>query len=159
MRVLYHNRRRVPKALEKALAARYVSMERLFKESDFVSLNMPYSPESHHLIGAKEIAAMKPTAVIVNAARGGIIDDAALVTALKERRIAAAGLDVFEGEPKFNPGFLEVDNVALVPHIGSATRATRTAMAMLASKNLSAVLSGKRPPNLLNPEVWSKRRR
>jgi lactate dehydrogenase-like 2-hydroxyacid dehydrogenase len=159
MRILYHNRRRVPKSVEKALAARYVSMERLLKESDFVSLNMPYSPTSHHLIGAKEFALMKSTAVIVNAARGGIIDDAALVTALKERRIAAAGLDVFEGEPRFNPGFLELDNVALVPHIGSATRATRTAMAMLASKNLSAVLSGKRPPNLLNSEAWEKRRR
>ena len=159
MRVLYHNRKRAPKSVEKALAARYVSMERLLKESDFVSLNMPYSPESHHLIGARELALMKPTAVIVNAARGGIIDDAALVTALKERRIAATGLDVFEGEPKFDPGFLELDNVALVPHIGSATRATRTAMAMLASKNLGAVLSGKRPPNLLNPEAWAKRRR
>ncbi|HYU69322.1 MAG TPA: D-glycerate dehydrogenase [Burkholderiales bacterium] len=159
MRVLYHNRVRVPKAVEKGLAARYVSMERLLKESDFVSLNLPYSPSSHHLIGAKEIAVMKPTAVIVNAARGGIIDDAALVAALKGRRIAAAGLDVFEGEPKFNAGFLEVDNVALVPHIGSATHATRTAMAMLASRNLGAVLSGRRPPNLLNPEAWPKRRR
>src|SRR3981189_2175232 len=106
-----HTRKRAPKSVEKALAARYVSMERLLKESDFVSLNMPYSPESHHLIGAGELALMKPTAVIVNAARGGIIDDAALVTALKERRIAAAGLDVFEGEPKLNPGFLARDNV------------------------------------------------
>ena len=159
MRILYHNRRRVPKAVEKQLGARYVSMEKLLKESDFVSLNMPYSPEVHHLIGAAQLAQMKPTAVIVNAARGGIIDDAALVQALKERRIAAAGLDVFEGEPEFNPGFLEVDNVALVPHIGSATRATRTAMAMLASKNLSAALSGRRPPNSLNPEAWPKRRR
>src|SRR5207247_6293674 len=126
MGVVYHNRGRAPKAVEKQLGAKYVSMEKLLKESDFVSLNMPYSPESHHLIGARELALMKPTAVIVNAARGGIIDDAALVTALKERRIAAAGLDVFEGEPKFNSGFLEMDNVALVPHIGSATRATRT---------------------------------
>ena len=159
MRVLYHNRRRVPKAVEKQLGAKYVSMERLLKESDFVSLNMPYSPQVHHLIGAAELAQMKPAAVIVNAARGGIIDDAALVQALKERRIAAAGLDVFEGEPNFNPGFLEVDNVALVPHIGSATRATRTAMALLASKNLSAALAGRRPPNLLNPEAWPKRRR
>ena len=159
MRVLYHNRRRVPKAVEKQLGAKYVSMEKLLRESDFVSLNMPYSPEVHHLIGARELALMKPTAVIVNAARGGIIDDAALVHALKERRIAAAGLDVFEGEPKFNPGFLEVDNVALVPHIGSATRATRTAMAMLASRNLGAALSGRCPPNLLNPEAWPKRRR
>jgi len=159
MRVLYHNRRRVPKAVERQLGAKYVSMERLLKESDFVSLNMPYSPEVHHLIGAAELAQMKPAAVIVNAARGGIIDDAALVQALKERRIAAAGLDVFEGEPNFNPGFLEVDDVALVPHIGSATRATRTAMALLASKNLSAALAGRRPPNLLNPEAWPKRRR
>ena len=159
MRVLYHNRRRVPKAVEKQLGAKYVSMEKLLRDSDFVSLNMPYSPEVHHLIGARELALMKPTAVIVNAARGGIIDDGALVQALKERRIAAAGLDVFEGEPKFNPGFLEVDNVALVPHIGSATRATRTAMAMLASRNLAVALSGRRPPNLLNPEAWPKRRR
>ena len=159
MRVLYHNRGRVPKAVEKQLGAKYVNMERLLKESDFISLNMPYSPQVHHLIGAAQLARMKPAAVIVNAARGGIIDDAALVQALKERRIAAAGLDVFEGEPNFNPGFLEVDNVALVPHIGSATRATRTAMALLASKNLSAALSGRRPPNLLNPEAWPKRRR
>jgi lactate dehydrogenase-like 2-hydroxyacid dehydrogenase len=159
MRVLYHNRSRAPKSVEKALGAKYSSLEKLLKESDFVSLNLPYSSEAHHLIGERELALMKPTAVIVNAARGGIIDDAALVQALKERRIAAAGLDVFEGEPKFNPGFLEVENVALVPHIGSATRATRIAMATLAIKNLSAALSGRRPPNLLNPEAWPKRRR
>jgi len=159
MRVLYHNRSRAPKSVEKALGAKYVSLEKLLKESDFVSLNLPYSPEAHHLIGARELALMKPTAVIVNAARGGIVDDAALVQALKERRIAAAGLDVFEGEPKFNPGFLEVDNVAMVPHIGSATRATRLAMATQAIKNLGVALSGRRPPNLLNPEAWPKRRR
>ncbi len=159
MRVLYHNRNRVPRAVEKQLGAKYATLDRLLKESDFVSLNMPYSPASHHLIGAKQLVLMKPTAVIVNAARGGIIDDAALVEALKDRRIAAAGVDVFEGEPKFNPGFLGLENVALAPHIGSATRATRTAMATLAMKNLTAVLSGKRPPNLLNPEAWPKRRR
>jgi len=159
MRILYHNRRRVPKAVEKELGAKYASMGKLLRESDFVSLNMPYSPEAHHLIGAGELALMKPTAVIVNAARGGIIDDAALVQALKERRIAAAGLDVFEGEPKFNPGFLELDNVALIPHIGSATRATRMKMNLLAVKNLTAALAGRRPPSLLNPEAWAKRRR
>jgi glyoxylate/hydroxypyruvate/2-ketogluconate reductase len=159
MRVLYHNRSRAPKSVEKALGARYVSLEKLLKESDFVSVNLPYSPQAHHLIGSKQLALMKPTAVIVNAARGGIIDDAALVQALKEKRIAAAGMDVFEGEPKFNPGFLEVDNVVLVPHIGSATRATRIAMATQAIKNLGVALSGRRPPNLLNPEAWSKRRR
>jgi lactate dehydrogenase-like 2-hydroxyacid dehydrogenase len=159
MRILYHNRRRVPKKVEKETGARYVSLDRLLGESDFVSLNLPYSPEAHHLIGTAQLAKMKPTAVIVNAARGGIIDDAALIQALKERRIAAAGLDVFEGEPKFNPGFLELDNVAVVPHIGSATRATRVAMVKLAVKNLTVALSGRRPPNLLNPEVWPKRRR
>jgi lactate dehydrogenase-like 2-hydroxyacid dehydrogenase len=159
MRVLYHNRNRAPKAVEKALGAKYASLEKLLKESDFLSLNLPYSPEARHLIGARELALMKPTAVIINAARGGIIDDAALIQALKERRIAAAGLDVFEGEPKFNPGFLELDNVALVPHIGSATRATRVAMVKLAVKNLTVALSGRRPPSLLNPEAWPKRRR
>ena len=159
MRVLYHNRTRVSKSVEKALGARYAGLEKLLKESDFISLNLPYSPEAHHLIGARQLALMKPTAVIVNAARGGIVDDAALIQALKERRVAAAGLDVFEGEPRFNPGFLEVDNVALVPHIGSATRATRMAMAALAIRNLRAALSGKRPPNLLNADAWPKRRR
>jgi gluconate 2-dehydrogenase len=159
MRVLYHNRRRATKAVEKESGAKYVSLERLLKESDFVSLNLPYSKEAHHLIGAKELALMKPTAVLVNAARGGIVDDSALVQALKEKRIAAAGLDVFEGEPKFNPGFLELDNAALIPHIGSATRATRMKMNLLAVKNLTAALAGKRPPNLLNPEAWAKRRR
>jgi glyoxylate/hydroxypyruvate/2-ketogluconate reductase len=159
MRVLYHNRKRCPASVEKATGARYATLEKLLKASDFVSLNLPYTPESHHLIGAKELALMKPTAVLVNAARGGIVDDAALVDALKQGRVRGAGLDVFEGEPKFNPGFLELDNVALVPHIGSATRATRMKMNMLAVKNLVAALSGKRPPNLVNPDAWPKRRR
>jgi lactate dehydrogenase-like 2-hydroxyacid dehydrogenase len=159
MRVIYHNRKRLSAKIERATGARYVSLEKLLKDADFVSLNMPYSPSSHHLIGAAQLALMKRTAVLVNAARGGVVDDTALIAALKERRIAGAGLDVFEGEPRFNPGFLELDNVALAPHIGSATRATRTAMALLAAKNLTAALSGKRPPNLLNPEAWAKRRR
>ena len=159
MRVLYHNRTRCPAKVEKELGARYVTLERLLKEADFVSLNLPYSSESHHLIGAYQIAMMKPTAVLVNAARGAIVDDAALAQALKEKRIAAAGLDVYEGEPKFHPGFLELENVALAPHIGSATRATRMKMNLLAVKNLTAALSGKRPPNLLNPDAWPRRRR
>jgi lactate dehydrogenase-like 2-hydroxyacid dehydrogenase len=159
MRVLYHNRRRATKAVERESGAKYVGLEKLLKESDFVSLNLPYSKEAHHLIGARELSLMKPTAVLVNAARGGIIDDAALVQALKDKRIAAAGLDVFEGEPKFNPGFLEIDNVALIPHIGSGTLATRMKMNLLAVKNLTAALAGKRPPSLLNPEAWGKRRR
>ena len=101
---------------------------------------------------------MKPTAVLVNIARGGIVDDAALVAALKARRIAGAGLDVFEGEPVLHPGFLELDNVALTPHIGSASRATRLAMGMTAVANLRAALAGERPPNLLNPDAWEKQR-
>jgi glyoxylate/hydroxypyruvate/2-ketogluconate reductase len=159
MRVLYHNRKRCPASIEKATGAKYATLDKLLKESDFVSLNLPYSPEAHHLIGAKQLALMKPTAVLVNAARGGIVDDAALIEALKSGRIRAAGIDVFEGEPKFSPGFLELDNVALAPHIGSATRATRMKMNMLAVKNLVAALSGKRPPNLVNPEAWPRRRR
>lgn len=159
MRVLYHNRRRAPKSVERELGAKYVTLDRLLKDSDFVSLNMPYSPEAHHLIGAEQLSRMKPTAVIVNAARGGILDDAALIQALKEGRIAAAGLDVFEGEPRFNPAFLELENVVMIPHIGSATRATRMKMNQVALKNLIAALSGRRPPNLLNPEAWPTRRR
>src|SRR5581483_4907977 len=159
MKILYHNRRRCPASVERATGAKYVTLEKLLRTSDFVSLNLPYSPEAHHLIGAEQLALMKPTAVLVNAARGGIVDDAALVAALEDKRIAAAGLDVFEGEPKLHPGFLELDNVALVPHIGSATRATRMKMNLLAVKNLVAALSGKRPPNLVNPDAWPKRRR
>ncbi|HZR67785.1 MAG TPA: D-glycerate dehydrogenase [Burkholderiales bacterium] len=159
MKILYYNRRRCPAAVEKATGARYATLEKLLRTSDFVSLNLPYSPEAHHLIGAEQLALMKPTAVLVNAARGGVVDDAALIRALKDKRIFAAGIDVFEGEPKFNPGFLELDNVALVPHIGSATRATRMKMNLLAVKNLVAALSGKRPPNLVNPDAWPKRRR
>jgi glyoxylate/hydroxypyruvate/2-ketogluconate reductase len=159
MRIVYHNRKRCPASIERATGAKYVTLEKLLRESDFVSLNLPYSPEAHHLIGAKQLALMKPTAVLVNAARGGIVDDAALIEALKSGRIRAAGIDVFEGEPKFNPGFLGLDNVALAPHIGSATRATRMKMNLLAVKNLVAALSGKRPPNLVNPEAWPRRRR
>ena len=159
MKILYYNRRRCPAAVEKATGARYATLEKLLRTSDFVSLNLPYSPEAHHLIGAEQLALMKPTAVLVNAARGGVVDDAALIRALKDKRIFAAGIDVFEGEPKFNPGFLELDNVALVPHIGSATHATRMKMNLLAVKNLVAALSGKRPPNLVNPDAWAKRRR
>jgi lactate dehydrogenase-like 2-hydroxyacid dehydrogenase len=123
------------------------------RESDFLVLLLPYSPETHHTIGAAELALMKPTAHLINVARGGIVDDQALISALRQRRLAGAGLDVFEGEPKFNPGFLELDNVALTPHIGSSSRATRMAMAMTAADNLIAALSGQRPPNLLNPDV------
>ena len=153
MRVLYHNRRRVAEAIERSLAASWVSLDELLQQSDFVVLQVPYSPETHHLIGAVELAKMKPSAVLVNSTRGGVVDDAALIQALRNGTIRAAGLDVFENEPNRNPGFLELDNVVLTPHIGSSTEATRRAMAMTAAKNAIAALSGARPPNLINPEA------
>ena len=153
MKVIYHNRTRLPADKEDACRARFVDRDTLLRESDFLVLLLPYSPESHHTIGAAELALMKPTAHLINVARGGIVDDEALISALRQRRLAGAGIDVFEGEPKYNPGFLELDNVALTPHIGSSSHATRMAMAMRAADNLIAALSGQRPPNLLNPEV------
>lgn len=153
MRVLYHNRSRVASDLEKRLNATYVTKEELLRQSDFIVLQVPYSPETHHLIGAAELKQMKSSAVLVNSTRGGVVDDAALIAALKNGVIRAAGLDVFENEPKLNPGFLELDNVVLAPHVGSSTEATRRAMAMTAAKNLVAALAGGTPPNLLNPEA------
>ncbi|MBI5109596.1 MAG: D-glycerate dehydrogenase [Rhodocyclales bacterium] len=154
MKVIYHNRTRLPADKEAACRARWVDKDTLLREADFLVLVLPYSPATHHIIGAAELALMKPTAHLINIARGGIVDDEALISALRQRRLSGAGLDVFEGEPKFNPGFLELDNVALAPHIGSSSRATRMAMAMTAADNLIAALSGQRPPNLLNPDAW-----
>ena len=153
MRVLYHNRGRIPEADEKRLNATWVERDRLLAESDFVVVMVPYSPAVHHLIGAAEIAKMKPTAILVNTARGGVVDDAALVEALMEKRIAGAGLDVFEGEPKLNPGYLSLPNAVLTPHIGSATRATRMRMCETAVANLTAALEGRTPPDLVNKEL------
>lgn len=155
MKVIYHKRTPLPAEREAECRATWVDKQTLLRESDFLVLLLPYSPESHHTIGAAELALMKPTAHLINVARGGIVDDEALIAALREGRLAGAGLDVFEGEPKFNPGFLELDNVALTPHIGSSSRATRMAMAMTAADNLIAALAGQRPPNLLNPDVWT----
>jgi glyoxylate/hydroxypyruvate/2-ketogluconate reductase len=154
MRVIYHNRNPLPAADEAACNAHWVSKEELLREADFLVLLLPYSPAVHHIIGAPELAAMKPTAHLINVARGGIVDDNALIEALQQKRIAGAGMDVFENEPALDSRFLALDNVVLTPHIGSSTRATRLAMAMLAADNLIAALAGRRPPNLLNPEVW-----
>ena len=154
MKVMYHNRKRLSEADEKACGARYVDKETLLREADHVVLVVPYSAESHHLIGAKEIALMKPTATLVNIARGGIVDDAALAAALKAKTIFAAGLDVYEGEPKVHPELLKLSNVVLAPHIASATEKTRRAMVALAIDNLNAALEGKRPPSLINTELW-----
>lgn len=153
MKVIYHNRTRLPADREAACRASCVDKETLLRESDFLVLLLPYSPTTHHTIGAAELAQMKGTAHLINVARGGIVDDAALIAALRERRLRGAGLDVFEGEPKLNPGFFELDNVVLTPHIGSSSRATRMAMTMRAADNLIAALSGQRPPDLLNPEA------
>ena len=155
MKVIYNNRSRLAPELEaEANNARHVSREELLRSADHVVLVLPYSKESHHLIGAAELALMKPTATLINIARGGIVDDAALIDALSAGKIAAAGLDVFENEPAFNPDFLKLSNVVLTPHIGSASGLTRRAMADCAADNLIAALSGHRPPNLLNPESF-----
>jgi gluconate 2-dehydrogenase len=153
MRVVYHNRSRLTPDLEASCKASYVSKEELLRTADHLVLVLPYSPASHHAIGAAELALMKPTANLVNIARGGIVDDAALAQALRERRIAAAGLDVFEGEPKVHPDLLTVPNVVLTPHIASATVPTRLAMANLAADNLIGFLVDGKPLTPLNPEV------
>ena len=153
MNVIYHNRSRLPEAEEAAVKARYVGKQELLQTADHLVLVVPYSAESHHSIGAAELALMKPTATLVNIARGGIVDDVALAKALRERRLAAAGLDVFEGEPRVHPDLLGCSNVVLTPHIGSATVPTRKAMANLAVDNLIGYLTGGKPVTPLNPEV------
>jgi gluconate 2-dehydrogenase len=153
MKVIYHNRSRLSAADEAPLGARYVDKGTLLRESDHLVLVLPYTPQNRHAIGAAELAQMKPGATLTNVARGGIVDDAALAQALRERRIAAAGLDVFEGEPNVHPALLELPNVVLLPHIGSATEATRRRMVDRAADNLIAALTGGVPPTPVNPEV------
>jgi glyoxylate/hydroxypyruvate/2-ketogluconate reductase len=157
MDVIYHNRSRLTPELEAACKARYVTKDELLANADHLVLVLPYSAESHHAIAAAELARMKPTATLVNIARGGIVDDAALAQALKDKRIAAAGLDVFEGEPKVHPDLLEVPNIVLTPHIASATVPTRRAMADLAAENLIGYLVHGQPRTPLNPEVVKKK--
>jgi lactate dehydrogenase-like 2-hydroxyacid dehydrogenase len=152
MKILYHSRNRAAIGAERESGATYTGKEELLRAADVVLLILPFTPETQHFIGAKELALMKPSAVLVNMARGGIVDDAALIDALKNKTIWAAGLDVFENEPKLNPGFLDLRNVVLSPHIASASEPTRKAMAMTAARNLAAALSGQAPPNLLNPD-------
>ncbi len=153
MNVIYHNRSPLSPQPEADCKARYVSKQELLKTADHLVLVLPYSAASHHAIGAAELAQMKPTATLVNIARGGIVDDAALARALKNRTIAAAGFDVFEGEPSVHPDLLTVPNVVLTPHIASATVPTRMAMANLAADNLQAFFAGKPPLTPLNPSV------
>ena len=150
MKVIYHNRSRLNAALEAECKASYAGKEELLQSADHVMLVLPFTPENRHTIGAAELAQMKPTATLINIARGGIVDDAALAQALREKRIAAAGLDVFEGEPAVHPDLLTVPNVVLTPHIASATRGTRSAMAGLAADNLIAFFAGKGPVTPVN---------
>ena len=153
MPVIYHNRSRLDAVIEQQLGARWVDKATLLREVDHLVIVVPYSPSSHHMVGAAELALMKPTATLTNVARGGVVDDAALAAALRARTIAAAGLDVFEGEPQVHPDLLTVPNVVLTPHIASASLRTRRAMADLAASNLEAALQGGQPPTALNPQV------
>ncbi len=160
MKVIYTNRSRLVPEIEAECKASYVSKDELLRQADHLVIVVPYSPSSHHAIGAAELAQMKPSATLTNIARGGVVDDAALAQALAEKRIAAAGLDVFEGEPALYPALLQVPNVVLTPHIASSTLATRLAMAMLAADNLIAALGfgpqAGHPPTPINPEVLQR---
>ena len=157
MKVIYHNRSRLDAATETACRASYVSKPELLQSADHVMLVVPYSAASHHSIGAAELALMRPSATLINIARGGVVDDAALATALRDKRIAAAGLDVYEGEPKLHPDLLTVPNVVLTPHIASATAGTRRAMAMLAVDNLIGYLVHGKAVTPLNAVHLSER--
>jgi lactate dehydrogenase-like 2-hydroxyacid dehydrogenase len=145
MEIVYSARTRAPIEVEAALDAQHLSLDDLLTTADVVSLHCPLRPETRHLIGAPELARMKPTTFLINTARGPIVDEDALVTALREGTIAGAGLDVFEHEPEVNPGLFDLENAVLLPHLGSATVETRTAMAVLAAKNVAAMISGEPP--------------
>jgi lactate dehydrogenase-like 2-hydroxyacid dehydrogenase len=153
MRTLYHARHRAAAEVEKEFSAEFVDRETLLRQSDFLSLHVPLTPETHHAIGAAELALMKPSAFLINTARGPVIDEEALVQALQAGRLAGAGLDVFENEPRVHPALLAMDSVTLMPHVASGTGETRLRMAQLAATNLLVALRGERPPNLVNPEA------
>lgn len=153
MKVIYWNRTRLNPAEEEDLGIQYVTMETLLKESDFVSLHVALVPGTRHLIGEKQLNQMKSSAYLINTTRGPVVDEKALVEALKANRIAGAGLDVYEQEPKVEPGLLPLENVVLAPHLGSATIGTRTRMGMMVADNIEAYFHGETPPNLVNPEV------
>lgn len=154
MRTLYWTPRRKPESEERAAGLEYVPYDRLLAESDFVSVHAPLNAETRHLVGERELRLMKPTAFLVNTARGPIVDEKALVRALKEKRIAGAGLDVYENEPKVEPELLAMQNVVLTPHLGSAVKELRESMANVVADNILAVLEGKRPPNCWNAEIY-----
>ena len=154
MRLLYWNRTRLAEQQEAAARLEYSPIPEILRHADFISLHLAYLPETHHLIGEREFAQMKRSAILINTSRGAVVDEAALVNALREKRIAAAGLDVYENEPEIHPGLLNLENVVLSPHLGSSTLGTRTKMGMMAVTNLLAACSGQRPPNCINPQVY-----
>jgi gluconate 2-dehydrogenase len=151
MTVLYHDSQRADAKTERSHNAAFVSLDELLARADILTIHVPYAPSTHHLVGGGELGKMKPGAILIHAARGGVVDDAALVEALKSGRLAGAGLDVYENEPALNPALIGLKNVVLTPHIASSSAATRHAMAMLAAQNLVAALTTGKPPNLLNP--------
>jgi glyoxylate reductase len=153
MRVLYYNRQRLSPAVEAEYSATYLPLDTLLQQADFVSLHTPYTPATHHLIGERELNLMKPGAILINTARGPIVDEKALVKALQTGTIAGAGLDVFENEPAVEPELLTMEQVVILPHIASASLTTRALMATMAANNLLAHARGEQPPNILNPEV------
>jgi glyoxylate reductase len=153
MRVLYWSPRRKPESLEREFAMTYAALDELLQQSDFVSLHSPLTPETRHQIGKRELELIKPSAFLINTARGAIVDEAALARALRKRQIAGAGLDVFEHEPKVTPALLRMPNVVTTPHLGSAVVEVREQMANIVVDNILAVLAGKAPPNCVNPEV------
>ncbi len=157
MRVLYNKRSRLDTRTERQLGVEYVSLEELLRRADFVSVNAASTDQTRHLIGAAELRIMKPTAYLVNTARGPLVDEAALATALREKVIAGAALDVYEREPEVHPGLKECDNVVLTPHLGSAVSETRERMALIVAENIIAVMEGRCPPNLYNPEIYRRK--
>lgn len=156
MRVLYSDVRRADPDVEAETGAEYVSLPELLKTSDYVSLHVPLTEETHHMIGEKELRLMKPGSYLINTARGPVVDEKALVQVLREGHLGGAGLDVFENEPELTPGLSELDNVVLAPHIASASKETRSKMAEIAASNLLAVLEGRRPKYCVNPKVFEQ---
>ncbi len=149
MNIIYYNRHRLPEEVEKRYNARYVELDEIFKTADVISLHTPATPETYHMVDERRLSLMKPTAYIINTARGTVIDEKALLEALRTGKIRGAGLDVYENEPKLTQGLSELKNVVLLPHIGSATVETREAMSVMVCENVDAALSGKTPPNLV----------
>ena len=159
MRVVFHDPESIPERIIKELGVTRLPFDELLRVSDFISLHVPLFPETHHLLNDHTFALMKPTCIVINTSRGPVVDEKALVRAVREGKIAGAGLDVFEREPEIEPELFAMENVILAPHIASASHETRLRMCMMAADNLIAALKGERPPNLVNPEVWDKRRR